>query len=144
MIKTAAGGRGSKAESEERRRGSTPGILISGAKKGVRIGVSGLESTHTGRPAGVDSKGVGGEIAGEGLWLDGCGGAHKSEFLERGGDGRGRGGWYWEGPGVYCTVRGGVAKTQGMLPQEYTAVKDNLLMKTKGLGGGGAREGVVS
>jgi hypothetical protein len=80
-------------------------------------------------------KELGETLADAGLWLAGCCGAHKSEFLERGGDGRGRGGWYWEGRGVYCTVGDGAAKTQSMLPQEYTAVKDNLLMKTKGLGG---------
>jgi hypothetical protein len=81
-------------------------------------------------------KELGETLAGEGLWLAGCWGARKSEFLERGCEGRGREGWCWEERGEYCTVGGGAAKTQKMLPQEYTAVKDNLLMKTKGLGGG--------
>jgi hypothetical protein len=70
-------------------------------------------------------------------WLAGGCGAQNSAYLERGCEGRGRERWCWEGRGVYCTDGDGAAKTQNMLPQEYTAVKDNLLMKRKGLGGGG-------
>jgi hypothetical protein len=87
-------------------------------------------------------KELGERLREEGLWLAGGWGAHKSESLERGCEGSGRGGWCWEGPGVYCTVGDGAAKTQKMLPQEYTAVKDNLRMKRKGLGEGGVRTGL--